>query len=60
MSARGYRSFADFERDEIRPGLRAGWSLDSITEPLVFDDDEEPESSEVISSKELYFDDSTE
>ena len=24
----GYRSFADFEREEIRPGMRAGWSMD--------------------------------
>lgn len=41
--AREYRSFADFERDEIRPGLRVGWSVDEIEEPshsdLDFDSD---------------------
>lgn len=38
-----YRNFDDFERDEIRPGLRAGWTLDSINDPsaadLDFDED---------------------
>jgi hypothetical protein len=29
-----YQSFDDFSRDHIRPGLRAGWSLDDISEPL--------------------------
>jgi hypothetical protein len=29
-----YHSFDDFSRDHIRPGLRAGWSLDDIQEPL--------------------------
>ena len=27
---RGYRSFADFERTEIRPGMRAGWCADDL------------------------------
>ncbi|MCA9591661.1 MAG: transcriptional regulator [Myxococcales bacterium] len=30
---RAYRSFADFEREEIRPGLRIGWSVDELEEP---------------------------
>lgn len=38
-----YRNFDEFERDEIRPGLRAGWSLDNINDPssaeLDFDED---------------------
>ncbi len=25
-----YSSFADFEREEIRPGMRIGWSVDEI------------------------------
>lgn len=29
-----YRSFDDFTRDHIRPGLRAGWSLDDIEDPI--------------------------
>lgn len=27
-----YRSFDDFSREHIRPGLRAGWSLDNIND----------------------------
>ena len=27
---KAYRSFADFEREEIRPGNRIGWSMDEI------------------------------
>ncbi len=30
--ARNYNSFADFEREEIRPGLRIGWSIEEIEE----------------------------
>ena len=28
-----YRDFADFERDEIRPSMRIGWSMDEIKHP---------------------------
>ncbi len=28
--ARGYSSFTDFERDEIRPGNRIGWDPDEM------------------------------
>ena len=35
---RGYRSFADFEREEIRPELRIGWSVDEIDGPGVEQD----------------------
>jgi hypothetical protein len=39
-----YRSFDEFQRDEIRPGLRLGWSLDNINDPstLEMDFDEDP------------------
>ena len=30
---RGYRSFADFEREELRPDMRIGWSVDEIDAP---------------------------
>lgn len=41
---RAYSSFADFEREEIRPGLRIGWSVDELMQPeaeqeLDFDSD---------------------
>jgi hypothetical protein len=29
---RAYGSYADFEREEIRPGMRIGWSVDEIEE----------------------------
>lgn len=29
-SPRAYRSFADFEREEIRPEMRIGWSTDDL------------------------------
>jgi hypothetical protein len=32
---RGYRSFADFEREEIRPDMRIGWSVDERDAPAV-------------------------
>jgi hypothetical protein len=39
-----YRNFDEFERDEIRPGMRAGWSLDNINDPnlVEMDFDEDP------------------
>ncbi len=30
---KAYRSFADFEREEIRPALRIGWSMDELHSP---------------------------
>jgi hypothetical protein len=30
---RGYRTFADFERDAIRPTMRIGWSIDDLEQP---------------------------
>lgn len=27
---RGYKSFADFQREAIRPSMRAGWSMDEL------------------------------
>ena len=39
MSTLRYRDFADFEREEIRPGLRAGWSLDNIHDPSAYEQD---------------------
>jgi len=29
---RGYRSFADFEREQLRPDMRIGWSVDELEE----------------------------
>ena len=29
-SPRGYSSFKDFEREELRPEMRIGWSSDEI------------------------------
>jgi len=34
---RTYRSFADFERELIRPAMRAGWSVDELEESNVDD-----------------------
>jgi len=34
---RGYRSFADFEREEIRPEMRIGWSVDELDEGVDHD-----------------------
>ncbi len=28
---KAYRSFADFEREEIRPSMRVGWSMDELS-----------------------------
>ena len=39
MSTAKYRSFEDFTRDEIRPGLRAGWTLADINDPNELDSD---------------------
>jgi len=33
MSIPKYPTLADFTREHIRPGLRAGWSLDDINDP---------------------------
>src|SRR5690606_18576875 len=30
---RGYRTFADFERDAIRPNMRIGFSVDELEQP---------------------------
>lgn len=30
---RGYRTFADFERDAIRPNMRIGFSVDDLEQP---------------------------
>ena len=32
-NTRGYRSFADFQRDALRPSMRAGWSIDELDLP---------------------------
>jgi hypothetical protein len=32
---RGYRSFADFEREQLRPDMRIGWTVDELEEPQV-------------------------
>lgn len=30
---RGYKTFAEFQREAIRPGMRAGWSIDELDMP---------------------------
>jgi hypothetical protein len=39
MSTPKYRTLDDFTREHIRPGLRAGWTLDAIDEPLPEEND---------------------
>lgn len=34
MNTPKYRTFDDFTREQIRPGLRAGWTLDNIAEVI--------------------------
>jgi hypothetical protein len=34
-----YPTIEDFTREHIRPGLRAGWSLDNIEDPIPVDHD---------------------
>ena len=34
---RSFRSFADFERELIRPGKKAGWSADELEESGIDD-----------------------
>ena len=48
-----YRSFDEFERDEIRPGLRMGWSLDNINDPnsIEMDFDEDPFERALLESE---------
>lgn len=29
----GYKTFADFQREALRPGMRAGWSIDELDMP---------------------------
>lgn len=41
-SPRSYNSFADFQREQIRPEMRIGWSVDELEAPeteLDFDAD---------------------
>ncbi len=33
MPPRAYRNSADFEREQIRPTFRAGWSIDDVEQP---------------------------
>ncbi len=39
---KAYRSFADFEREEIRPGMRVGWSMDELAPSHDVDFDVDP------------------
>jgi hypothetical protein len=41
-----YRSFEEFEREELKPGNRIGFSLDDLIEETVFDSDMENEEEE--------------
>lgn len=41
-----YRSFEEFEREELRPGNRIGFSLDDLIEESVFDSELEVDEAE--------------
>ena len=41
-----YRSFEEFEREELRPGNRIGFSLDDLIEESVFDSELELEQAD--------------
>lgn len=30
MASQGYRNFADFEREQLRPQTRTGWTVDEL------------------------------
>jgi len=45
-SPRGYTSFKDFEREEIRPDMRIGWSCDDEFEATGDDLDFDPDPFE--------------
>ena len=57
---RAYRSFAEFEREEIRPGMRIGWSVDELDVPhpeQELDFDADPYESSLWDSPEDCYDD---
>ena len=56
-----YRSFDEFERDEIRPGLRVGWSLDNLNDPssVEMDFDEDPFERALLEAEPESDDDET-
>ena len=41
-----YRSFEEFEREELRPGNRIGFSLDDLIEETAFDGELEFDKNE--------------
>ena len=43
---RTYRSFADFQRELIRPAMRAGWTVDELEESGIDDLDFDPDPFE--------------
>lgn len=49
-----YRNYGEFEREEIRPGLRVGWSLDNINDPssVELDFDEDPFERALLESEQ--------
>lgn len=58
MMSRGpksYRSMAEFEREEIRPGQKMGWSLDDLYAEASFNPGDD-DSLYDDSKKELNFD----
>ena len=50
-----YRSLAEFEREELRPGQKAGWSLDDLYSEAAFNPGED-DSLRDDSVRELDFD----
>lgn len=59
---RGYRTFADFERREIRPGMRIGWSMDEVEQgdPADFDLDADPFEAMLDAASEAVHEDDDE
>jgi len=58
-SPRGYRSFAEFEREALRPDMRIGWSVDDLEQPeSELDFDADPfEAALLAAEQEGYEDD---
>jgi hypothetical protein len=60
---RAYRSFAEFEREEIRPGMRIGWSVDELEEggpDQAVDFDVDPFEASLWDDPEDYYEDEEE
>jgi hypothetical protein len=53
MRAPRYLTFAEFEREEIRPNLRIGWSMDEIeSSDAELDFDQDPFEAQLEAAEE--------